>query len=261
MVICDSDKCCGCGLCEYICPQKAISLSIIGLHYVPCIDEQKCVKCGKCYQNCPVNFPIQHYSARHCYAAWSKDEKVHYECTSGGVATELYKGFIKRGGYIVGCKYDEKLNVRYVVTNDFSDLDKIKGSKYVSSLPSRKTFSKIVELISKGIDVLFIGMPCHCAALRKIVQNNNHLYIIDLLCRGASSPKVFREYIDEQEKKIGKISNVTFRGGDNDCTICLWGKNGELFYRGAQYEDEYFFTFMKHSVLRPSCFFLSICTR
>jgi len=97
-------------------------------------------------------------------------------------------------------------------------------------------------------------LPCHCAALRQRYKNNQYLYLIDLLCRGSNSYKLFNEYIAFRRKKVGKIYDVSFRGGENDCSICLWGKDHKLLYRGEQYRDEYFFTFMKHSALRLACY-------
>ncbi len=46
-------KCCGCGVCQYICPQKAIKMEFDkeGFLY-PNIDAQKCIRCYKCIDVC-----------------------------------------------------------------------------------------------------------------------------------------------------------------------------------------------------------------
>lgn len=47
-------ECCGCGVCQLICPNNAIQMSSDseGFDY-PVIDEARCVSCGLCTKNCP----------------------------------------------------------------------------------------------------------------------------------------------------------------------------------------------------------------
>jgi len=44
----DRTRCTGCGLCEQLCPVRAIKVT-----YVANIDAQRCTGCGICVQNCP----------------------------------------------------------------------------------------------------------------------------------------------------------------------------------------------------------------
>jgi dissimilatory sulfite reductase (desulfoviridin) alpha/beta subunit len=47
----NGDKCGTCGLCEPVCPAKAVKTEKVGITF----DESRCVYCGKCVKSCPEN--------------------------------------------------------------------------------------------------------------------------------------------------------------------------------------------------------------
>lgn len=252
--ICDKDKCTGCGLCAAKCPKSAISIEIVGLHYFPVINQEKCVDCGLCQKQCPSNNPIELNSVQSCFAAWSNDEYDHFESASGGMATAISKRFIQNGGYVAGCSWDNDFRATSVVTNKIEDLEKFRKSKYVHNYFSKETYHEILSLLKFGERVLFIGVPCQCEAIKKFVGIHNvNLLTINLLCRGAASPKLFEDYIAKFKKKNKNIGDITFRGGEFDCKFCVWDNQKNLVYKCGQYEDPYFYSFMRHTMYRKSC--------
>lgn len=252
--ICSEDKCTGCGLCAAKCPKSAISLELVGLHYRPVIDQKKCVDCNLCQRSCPVNAPLVLNSSEACFAAWSKDDYDHFESASGGIATTLAKTFIAHGGYVAGCAWDKDLRATTIVTNGVNELEKIRKSKYVHNYFAKDAYKAIFDLLKNDKKVLFIGVPCQCAAIKKFTENfTNNLFICDLLCHGAASPKLLQDHIASFHRKGLVFSDITFRGGDYDCNFCLWNDNKELVYKSGQYIDPYFFSFMRHTMYRASC--------
>jgi len=47
----DSEKCCGCGVCETVCPHNVF---IVENNKAKMIDYNGCMECGACANNCPT---------------------------------------------------------------------------------------------------------------------------------------------------------------------------------------------------------------
>lgn len=259
--ICDDDICTGCGLCVAKCPKSAISLDIVGLHYHPVINPKECVDCGACERICPNKSHIELKDNLACYASWSIDELDHFESASGGLATTLGKKFIQDGGFVAGCAWNKNFRATTIVTNDLTQLERFRKSKYVHNYFPKSSYQKILELLKNEEKVLFVGVPCQCEALKRYVgvERSKNLYLVDILCHGAASPKLFDDYI-ASIKKQNKIYDITFRGGKYDCKLCIWKSDEDLLYMGEQFEDPYFWSFMRRTTYRKSCLCCSFAT-
>ena len=102
-----SRKCTGCGACENVCVEKAISMCTEreGFWY-PAIDGDKCIQCGRCLEVCPISnveeIDCEEKAAQKItvYAAWSLDQEIRYHSTSGGIFSELALSVLNNGGYV-----------------------------------------------------------------------------------------------------------------------------------------------------------------
>ena len=261
--ICSYDNCFGCSLCHDICPKNAITIGCASGFWRPEIDSQKCVDCGLCKKNCPANnisdAESLKRSAMHCYASWSRDEQTHFHSASGGLAYELSKCFIENGGCVAGCAFEDvsgTLTAKHVIVDTLTDLIKLSKSKYVHS--NKDDIYKAVAEESKRRKVLFIGVSCEVFALYEYFKAGRHditnVCTIHLLCRGGSSPFAMTRHLESLEKKYKKkISNVTFRGGEYNCQYVAYSGE-EVIYRRGQFEDEYFYGFMAHTLYQPVCY-------
>ena len=256
MNLAEENKCTGCGVCYAVCHKNAISFKIdeLGFRY-PVIDNSKCVDCGHCTKICPELNPANFENKNDCYIAWANDDNVHYESSSGGVATILAKHIIKQGGFVIGCVWDEQFNAVFKIIETEDELWKIQGSKYVKSYFPEKLWQEIKDKTNIGKYGLFVGLPCQTAALKKYVKKANSLILCDLLCRGGNSPECLKQHLGyvESKQNISQITNIKFRGGKNDCNFTLWNNN-ELVYKDGQYSDSYFYSFMKHGLLQETCY-------
>jgi coenzyme F420-reducing hydrogenase beta subunit len=187
--------------------------------------------------------------------AWAKNDAIHFNSSSGGFCYLLAKTTIEQGGYVIGCVWDADFNAILIVIDKFEDIDKTVGSKYVQSYIADSTWEDIKRRDKAGQNGLVIGLPCQVAAIKSFTRNSGNILFVDLLCRGGCSPTCFQAHLNHLKKKkiIDRVTNVRFRGGKNDCTLTIWDKD-KILYRGGQYSDAYFYSFMKHGLLRESCY-------
>ncbi|HOC20371.1 MAG: 4Fe-4S binding protein [Chloroflexi bacterium] len=77
LVVMDTDRCKGCGLCTHVCPVKILALSsdifnVQGYHPITVTDMEKCTGCGSCAMICPdVVFTV--YRERRVRAAAARE--------------------------------------------------------------------------------------------------------------------------------------------------------------------------------------------
>ena len=190
------ESCYGCGACFNACPTGAVSMkeNVEGF-MEPVIDAEKCIACGKCRQVCPsVNCQYPNNPEPDIYA-FSAEEKLLYDSSSGGIFTFLAENVLKKGGYVAGAAYDDKFRVNHIIIHDIEELDLLRRSKYLQS-STGDTFQRVKELLEEGRYVLYSGCPCQIAGLLRFLgKDYDKLYTVDVLCHGIPSPKLFQEHL------------------------------------------------------------------
>lgn len=207
--VCKLDMCTGCMACVQKCSKNAISIVDNLLSLNASIDPQLCVNCNQCYSVCQQNESVPSRTPICAYQGWATDTEVRKNGSSGGVAAAVSKAFIKNGGSVVSCVFENGDFVFEIAENE-KDLAKFSGSKYVKSNPI--TAYEKVRVTLKEKPVLFIGLPCHVAAMKKYIgKNNENLYTIDLICHGTPSKKLLEKYLLQHNAVLGKQKSVSFR--------------------------------------------------
>lgn len=86
---------------------------------VPNVNTEACVDCGICVKQCPAlnadesqGKVIRAFQSTG-YAAWSSDEQILRESSSGGVFSEIAKYIIQQGGCVYGVRWEENLHARF----------------------------------------------------------------------------------------------------------------------------------------------------
>lgn len=259
----DKKKCTGCYACYNICPVKAIKMieDEEGFKY-PKVDMDKCIRCGLCEKVCPINNPVikeQNKEKPTIFAAWSKDENIRLDSTSGGVFSELAKDIYRQNGYICGAIYNKDWLVEHYISSDEKELDELRSSKYLQS-DMNDNLKKIKDLLELGKKVLICGSPCQIAGLYNYLQNKEYenLYTCDFICRGMNSPKIFKKYIRDLEKKYNstvkkiKFKNKTY--GWHNFSTKIEFENGKK-YIGSRYIDSYMIGYLQYNAfVRPCCY-------
>lgn len=263
ITITDRKDCCGCNACGDICAHHAITFEtdIEGFWY-PVIDKSKCTDCGLCEKVCPelqiVNLKKNDYEyPSHTIAAIHKKMNIRWDSTSGGAFSALAEGMFEQGGYVSGAIYNSDFSVSNYVTNNPGDLGLLRSSKYLQSNASN-LYIEIKSLLRKGEKVLACGTPCQMAALRSFLQKDHeNLIIVDFICRGVNSPKVYRKYLDSLEKKYGgKVVYVKAKNkelGWRNLTRKVVFDNGKSYY-GVGMIDDFRRGYHTNVFCRPSCY-------
>lgn len=270
VILARNDYCTGCGICQNICPVQAISMEADreGFWY-PTIEWDKCVQCGRCVVVCPVlqeetaipqSTNITTADPPKIYAAWSLNPEIRRESTSGGIFSELASSMLDKGGYLCGAVYDEKQEVRHLVTDKREDIPRLRQSKYVQS-DMGTVYGEIANLLLQGEMLLFCGSPCQCAALHHFCRESHvsmeKLYLADFICRGANSPKVYRKFLEELSAEFeSDVTRVWFKNktfGWNRFSTRVEFQDGE-YYLKDRYHDPYIRGYIEENLfIRPSC--------
>jgi len=258
-VYCEKDKCCGCTACCNICPKSAISMveDYQGFLY-PKIDKSLCIDCGLCTSVCQFAKPeiVNPSDTVYCYALKHKNIKIIEKSRSAGAFTAFSDYVLGNNGIVYGVAFDNNFFVRHQRASTTFQRDLFRESKYVQSFLGM-IFADIKKDLKENKLVLFSGTPCQCDGLRayllKCGLKLDNLILMDLVCHGVPSPKMFSEYIEWNEKKYkSKIVDFRFR----DKKKYFWGDGIErlTFQNNKKVYQDYFTGSCFDLFIRPSCY-------
>ena len=210
-LVCEKDMCTGCMACIDKCTKGAIHIEDSLKAYNAIIDPSKCVGCNLCYSVCQNNNSINLSKPQEWYQGWSKDIKVRESSSSGGAATSIIKEFIEEYGTVCSCVFSHGEFVFQFVDN-LDEADIFSGSKYVKSNP-KGIYKVIKQKLANDEKVLFVGLPCQVAAVKKYVGDKleRGLYTVDLICHGTPSPRFLKKFLSENGYDIRNIKSIQFR--------------------------------------------------
>lgn len=249
-------KCTGCLSCYNICPYGAIEDEEDEDGFIrPVINGEKCQNCGLCVKVCPMcNECEGTLLSEKCYAVIADDETRKHS-SSGGVFGKLALEVLQRGGYVAGAVYDKDFRVRHILSNRYEDLVRMQSSKYVQS-NTEKVYGEVKEKLEENKPVLFSGCACQIAGLKLYLgKEYENLLLVDVVCHGVPSPKVFRQYIDSVSGGTENIQEISFRKKEKmgwSTGFYLKLKNGEELLEMD--ENAYIRGFLGNWFLQESCY-------
>ena len=249
--------CTGCMACANSCPKKCIEIysNEEGFIY-PKIKKDNCVKCGICYKVCPLlNDIVEKNEQIEIYAAQRKDNEI-IKSASGGIASLIAEDIIKKKGVVYGVVYDEELYAKHIKIDKYEELWRLRGSKYVQSDCS-EIYLSIKKECESGKIVGVFGTPCQIAGIKSFLNRTyDNLLLIDIICHGVPSNKLFHNYLDWKSEKLGyKVEEFNFR----DKSRWGWGPyysiktiKGKKISNG--FLDPYYSAFEYSEISRESCY-------
>lgn len=190
------------------------------------------------------------------YAGRLKDKSALMSSSSGGAFTALSDAFLKSGDAVVAAVYNyENHTVEFQMILDEKQRERAKGSKYMQSKPGdiyQEACHWLMDNPKK--ELLFVGMGCQSDGFRKFSEIKgirDRVYIVDIICHGSPSPKLWREYAESIQKKDGRITYLTFKDKRNG-----WkSPTAYVKVNGSERPlKDYVKVFYNRCALRPSCY-------
>lgn len=243
-------NCYGCGVCAACCAKNTISIELNrdGFYEPSIMNEAQCTHCGICTEVCAFSHSeLANADATplKSWAAWSNDEQVRRECSSGGIGFEIGKQLIKQGYKAVGCRYNvsHQRAEHYIATTVEEFIASI-GSKYIQSYTA-DTFRQIER---KGQKYLVTGTPCQIDSFRRMIRKfhcEENFILLDFYCHCVPSMYAWKAYIKMLEPKIGEVTYASWRNKDDaewresynihltgtKSSMCSRKSNGDLFFK------------------------------
>lgn len=227
--------CYGCGVCATVCPRGIIDILLNpdGFYEPRIASLDKCVHCKLCTEVCSwLHDDLALQSGNNplsSYAAWSVDEKIRSQCSSGGIGFEIGHYLLTNGYQVCGVRYNADLGYaeHYIASNNEELIPSI-GSKYIQSYTVDGF--KAIDLKQK---YLVTGTPCQIDSLRRYIRKfrcESNFILLDFFCHGVPSMSMWRKYADWAEKKVGKLNYVSWRnkftGWHDSWAMAIGGTNG-----------------------------------
>lgn len=251
-------ECCGCRACYNICPTKAIAMSPDEKGFLyPVIDNDKCIDCGLCVKVCDFRKFTPTELTPDCYAVKHIDEKEIVTSRSGAFFIALAQYVLNKNGVVFGCVIENSRYVFIKYATDKEGVDAFKGSKYVQS-DTRDTYKECADFLRSGKIVLFSGLSCQVhgllSYLKNVKVNCDKLITCDIVCHGAPSPKIWKQFVDRTEQiENNEVVVADFRDksqfGWREHIETLKLKSGKALSR-KRWTD----IFYAHVMFRESCY-------
>lgn len=257
------EKCCGCGACINTCPVGALEYGTDKYGFiVPKINMDLCINCGKCIKVCPYNQErVNNKATQLSYAAINNNHEIAINSSSGGIFGAIAINILNSGGVVYGCELTKDLKSQHCRIESLKDVYRVMRSKYIQSFMG-DTFIHVKNDLKDGKTVLFSGTPCQIAGLRSFlgkVADYPNLYLVDIVCHGVPSQKLFDSYREYLEQKKGKaIESYTFRYKKKYFNGMKWYSSYKLV-DGKRFvhnwpEDSYSYYYMNAYTNRDSCY-------
>lgn len=180
-----------CGMCEAVCPKRAISLELQGngTHKVV-IDDSSCIRCKRCVNCCPANRRenydgyFKDFADKKYFLGYNRDNVIRHECSSGGVCKTLIIEGLKSGQ--VDGVYTLRNTAEYpyaegefYTEDNIPDYNDIPNSVYHSVMACRN-----ISRIQRCKRLMIVGTSCQLRAMNAALKGKaDEIIRICIFCK------------------------------------------------------------------------------
>jgi coenzyme F420 hydrogenase subunit beta len=247
----ENGLCIGCGICEAVCPNKAIELIFNVKSGMPLarVSEEKCIGCQKCLNVC-YGYGVNHElnlrifstlplsivgNFERCYVGYAKDQILRYSSTSGGVVTALLAYALEQGiidgAIVTKMEAGNPPKAKVFIATTIDEILAAGGSKYCPA-----SFAECLRDLKKGKRYAVVGLPCHIYGIRKLaefntrIRNSVSLYF-GILCGGMPSYLGTSYLLKNYNMEKQHIIKFEYRGGGWPGRLLIRGKKHTITYQ------------------------------
>lgn len=197
------------------------------------------------------------------YACYLKNDEIRMSSSSGGAFSALASYVFSLDGVVYGvAMVEDCYSAEFISVTDENGLKMLRGSKYLQARVGG-TYKNVKRDLDAGKTVLFTGTGCQINGLKNFLgKDYENLICVDVICHGAPSPALWREYAQHQEKTHeGKLKHINFRCKDNSWTDFGMKEAVQNIPNGkirkeyiSKDKDPFMLMFLRDYCLRPSCY-------
>jgi coenzyme F420 hydrogenase subunit beta len=225
--------CHGCGSCAGVCPSGAIEMRVVEGLWTPEISSDKCTSCGICAKVCPgyqVSFedlnlkiygkiPSDCFVGEwlNCYVGYSTDEKLRYDCASGGLASQILiyalEHHIIDGALVTRMSKSNPLYSESFIARNPSEIVEASKSKYCPVAAN----SALKDILKEEGRFAVVGLPCHLHGIRKAEQiypqlQKKIILHLGLMCSHMVNYRGTDFVAEKLDVDKNKVESITYRG-------------------------------------------------
>lgn len=230
--IVNNKMCTGCGICQNICPQRAIDICRNENIYLATVTESNCITdhgCSLCesvcpgmgidlesygkilFPNCNYDFDIGFYKI--ILSGYCNTYEIRYHSASGGLISGLLVWMLEmqiiQGAFVTLMCPDKPLEPRVILASTPEDIINASSSKYCPV-----SFKEVLrQAETQPGDFAFVGLPCHVLGVRKLMEVNSTFnkkikWLFGLYCSSSktfSGTRYILDYFNIDEQDIREI--------------------------------------------------------
>ena len=179
------------------------------------------------------------------YAAYY-DNIIRNDSSSGGLFSVIASSF----DIVYGVAMTDD-NYSCVIIRVEDNINPLRGSKYFQAKVG-DAYKNVKEDLKNGKKVLFSGTGCQINGLFQYLgEEFPNLFLLDIICHGVPSPKLWKQYAMFQEDKYGKLEKVNFRDKTEGWKDFGMKENNQFI---SMHNDSFMQMFLRNYCLRPSCY-------
>ena len=227
----DLNLCVSCEICKAICPVNAINIEYEDGNFVPRVKQKTCIDCNKCINVCPgIDIDIflgedfeNWFTGSYIegYTAYTKNQEILHNSTSGGAISQLLIKLLKnddyKGAFVLPFDMFDGKPARLELATNQKEIKVSSKSKYIPA----SVFNIVTRLKKEqSPNYIIVGTPCQLSGIKKFIEingiNDENLLFFGLFCDKTLNYNVLDYFENKFSKKGEELERFDYRNKEKD---------------------------------------------